>query len=138
MYSSVVHAYQCSRKVWRSHITSQLLCSDPPGILKPVLQSAIANIPHQGYRRPVPQSDVANIPHQGYRRSVPQSVIVHFPHQGFQRPVPQSAVANIPHQGYRRPVPQSAIANNLTWLRNKSPNEISCGEKDSGPRKNMY
>ncbi|GFO32320.1 hypothetical protein PoB_005882500 [Plakobranchus ocellatus] len=67
-----------------------------------VLQSALANIPHQGYRRPVLLSSLANIPHQGYRK-----------------PVLQSAFANIPHQEHRKPLLHSAFANKLTWIYRK-------------------
>ncbi|GFN78002.1 hypothetical protein PoB_000450800 [Plakobranchus ocellatus] len=49
MYSRIVQTYKCSRKEWRSHIKSQLLCSNPPSPISPTRdiksQSSIPPLP---------------------------------------------------------------------------------------------
>ncbi|GFN82365.1 hypothetical protein PoB_000887100 [Plakobranchus ocellatus] len=60
MYLSIVQAYKCSRKEWRSHIKSQVLCSNPPLPISPTTR----DIKSQGSIPPYPISSIRDIKSQ--------------------------------------------------------------------------
>ncbi|GFO25918.1 hypothetical protein PoB_005242300, partial [Plakobranchus ocellatus] len=59
MYSRIVQTYNFSRKEWRSHIKSQLLCSNPPSPISPIRDNSECSNP------PSPISSTRDIKSQG-------------------------------------------------------------------------